>query len=87
MPDPKPTKTKEPLQFTPAEIDEIREESRIEGLKQGRQEILDWLEFSYVEDPGRPDRGTPKAEAILELARDAAKYIKRGGDVPRLMPA
>ena len=79
-------KKKEPLQFTPAEIDEIREESRIEGLKQGRQEILDWLEFSYVEDPGRPDRGTPKAEAILELARDAGKYIKRGGDVPRLQP-
>ena len=87
MPDPKPTKTKEPLQFTPAEIDEIREESRIEGLKQGRQEILDWLEFSYVEDPGRPDRGTPKAEAILELARAAGKYIKEGGDAPRLMPA
>lgn len=78
--------TKPPITLTGAEIDQIREDGRIEGLKQGRQEILDWLEFSYVEDPGRPDRGTPKAEAILELAKAAGEYIRRGGDVPRLQP-
>lgn len=86
MPEAKSNKTKELIQVSGAELDKIREEGRVEGLKQGRQEILDWLENAYVDDPGRPDRGTPKAEAILELARDAGKYIKRGGDVPRLQP-
>ena len=69
-----------------AELDKIREEGRIEGLKEGRREILDWLENTYLDDPGRPDRGTPKAEAILELARDAGKYIRKGGNTPRLKP-
>lgn len=48
-----------------------------EGVDRGRQEILDWLQWAYLDDPGRPDRGTPKAEAILELARDAQKHINK----------
>jgi hypothetical protein len=50
---------------------------REEGLQQGRQEILDWLERAYINDPGRPDRGSPKAEAMLELARDAADHFRK----------
>lgn len=45
------------------------------GLEKGRQEILDWLEHAYINDPGRPDRGTPKAEAILELAKAASQHF------------
>lgn len=47
------------------------------GLEQGRQEILHWLEDAYINDVGRPDRGTAKAEAILEIARNAAKHIRK----------
>lgn len=48
-----------------------------DGLDAGRQEIIDWLEHSYLHDQGRPDRGTPKAEAMLELARDAYKHFSK----------
>lgn len=47
------------------------------GLAQGRKEILDYLEHAYMNDPGRPDRGTPKAEAILEMAREASEHFKK----------
>jgi len=53
----------------------IRQEGFDEGLAKGRQEILDWLEYAYLKDPGRPDRGTPKAEAILELAQAAQQHF------------
>jgi hypothetical protein len=46
-----------------------------EGLAKGRQEVLDFLEHAYLTDQGRPDRNTPKAEAILEIARAASKHI------------
>ena len=63
---------------TPAyqrDLDMARREGFEEGLAKGRQEILDWLEHAYIKDPNRPDRGTPKAEAILELAKDAALHF------------
>jgi hypothetical protein len=53
----------------------IRQEGFDEGLAKGRHEILDWLEHAYIDDPGRPDRGTPKAEAILELAQAARQHF------------
>lgn len=46
-----------------------------EGRSKGRQEIVDWLEEKYT-GKGRPDRGTPEARAILELAREAALYMR-----------
>ena len=68
---------------TARELKKARDEGFNEGLQKGRQEILDWLQKAYLEDPGRPDRGTPKAEAILELARDASAHFiaraKKGG--------
>ena len=48
-----------------------------EGLAKGRQEILDWLQYAYLDDPGRPDRGTPKAEAILQLAQEASLHFQK----------
>lgn len=46
-----------------------------EGLAKGRQEILDFLQHAYIEDEGRPDRGTPEAKAILELAKSCQLHI------------
>ena len=51
--------------------------AREEGRNEGRKDLLDWLEDAYINDPGRPDRGTPKAEAILELAKAASKHIQK----------
>lgn len=50
-----------------------------EGLTQGRKEIIDWLERAYMSDPGRPDRGTPKAQALLTLASEASDYFRKLG--------
>jgi hypothetical protein len=67
------------------QLQKMREEGFQEGLAKGRQEILDWLENAYIKDPGRPDRGTPRAEAILEMARDAAAHFMPlvGGKKPK----
>lgn len=46
-----------------------------EGLSEGRREILDWLQEKYLNDPDRPDRGTPEAEALLQLVREASQHI------------
>ena len=40
-----------------------------DGFNEGLGLILNRLEHAYIDDPGRPDRGSPKGEAILELAR------------------
>jgi hypothetical protein len=40
------------------------------GFDELRKDVLDWLQDKYITDPDRPDRGTPKAEAILDLARE-----------------
>lgn len=47
-----------------------------EGIKRGRREILDWLQNAYIEDVGRPDRDTPRALAILDIAKAASKHFK-----------
>lgn len=59
------------------DIEQVRKEGFDEGLAQGRQEILDYLERAYLEDPGRPARGTPKAEAMLEIAHEAAAHFRK----------
>lgn len=46
------------------------------GLEQGRIEMLGWLEHAYIEDQGRPDRDSPKGEAILEIARTMGRHIR-----------
>lgn len=58
------------------QIEKIREEGRLEGVQQGRVEILNWLEAKYI-GPDQPDRGTPEANAILVLAREASDYLKK----------
>ena len=70
-----PKSVKVDVQIDPEVVAKIRQEGVEEGLKQGRQEIVDWLQNAYINDPGRPDRGTPKGEAILELARDAHAHF------------
>lgn len=62
-----------------AEIKQIRDEGFKEGLTAGRKEALDWLEWAYLTDPGRPDRGTAKAEAILEVTQGLMKHIRSKG--------
>lgn len=47
-----------------------------EGLKKGRLEVLDFLETAYLKAPDRPDRSTPRGEAILQVARDAAAHFR-----------
>lgn len=58
------------------DIDMARQEGHKEGLNQGRQEILDWLEHAYMDPATRPDRGSPEGEAILKVAQDAANHFR-----------
>lgn len=55
-------------------LEDSRRMGHEEGLQKGRQEILDWLENAYMRDP-RPDRGTPLAEAILQMATAAREHF------------
>lgn len=45
------------------------------GLKEGRQDIIEWLKKKYLEAEDRPDRGTPHAVAVLDLACEAIKHL------------
>lgn len=47
-----------------------------EGLQKGAQLAIDFLQDAYIEDEGRPDRGSPKAEAILELAKSLSTHLR-----------
>lgn len=58
------------------ELQQAHDEGFDEGLIRGQRQILDWLQDAYINDIGRPDRGSPKAEAILEMANAAAKHFK-----------
>lgn len=60
-----------------ADIERSRREGFEEGINAGRREILDWLERTYLTDPGRPDRGSPKAEAMLTLAQEASDHFRK----------
>lgn len=53
----------------------VRQEGFQEGVEKGRQEIVDWLQIAYLADDA-PERGTPEAEAILTVARDASKHFR-----------
>ena len=59
-----------------ADLKLAREEGLKEGRIAGREEAINWLQSAYLDDEGRPDRGTPKAEAILEIAKDLVKYLQ-----------
>lgn len=58
------------------ELTKARDEGFDDGIVRGRREILDWLQNAYINDVGRPDRGSPKAQAILEMANAAARHFK-----------
>lgn len=45
------------------------------GYDELRQEALTWLQHKYVEAPDKPDRGSPAAEALLELARELTNHL------------
>lgn len=59
-----------------AELKKAYDEGEANGIRLGQRQILDFLQHAYIEDQGRPDRGTPKAEAILEMAKQAAAHFK-----------
>lgn len=58
-------------------IDEAHGVGLKEGIQKGRKEALDYLQRAYIDDEGRPDRDTPQAAAILELARNVARHIRK----------
>lgn len=65
----------------PDQAERLREEGRQIGLSEGRiegyQAVLQWLEVQYLKAPNRPDRDSPQAEAVLELARSAGKHLRK----------
>lgn len=76
-----PKSIKVEIDYNKPEIKQVLEEAEKigydRGFLEGRADILNWLERAYIEDAGRPDRGTPKAEAILEIARAAGAYLRK----------
>ena len=46
-----------------------------QGRKEARQEVLTWLEKKYVDTKG-PERGSPEARAMLQLAKELAEFLR-----------
>ena len=57
-------------------IRQVRDESYKEGKIEGYTDVLGWLEKKYLTDEDRPDRNSPEAKAILELAREIAAMVR-----------
>lgn len=55
------------------------------GRKQGREEMrikaLTFLQDKYLSDDNRPDRGTPEAKAILQLAKELSELLQVNEDL------
>ena len=51
---------------------------RGEGRKLVRDEVIDWLQSKYM-GPGRPDRGSVEAQAILKLTRELSEFLGHKG--------
>lgn len=47
----------------------------VHGFDEARMGVLTLLQDKYIKDPDRPDRGSPKAEAILELAKELDTFL------------
>lgn len=51
------------------------------GYEKGFEDALNysitWLEQQYLDAPDRPDRGSPEANALLDLAKRLAKYLNK----------
>jgi len=47
-----------------------------EGKAQYKNKVLTYLQDRYINDDGRPDRGSPEGQAILTLARELSGYLK-----------
>lgn len=45
------------------------------GMDKVRKEVLDYLQYRYIDAPDRPNRGSPEAKALLSLTNDLSKYI------------
>lgn len=61
---------------TPFQDDPIWVLGSKSGYEKCRVEILGFLEEKYM-GKGRPDRHSPKAEAILTLAREISAHLKK----------
>lgn len=55
---------------------EIRQEGVLEGKVEAFKMVLTWLEQKYMDPDTRPDRNTPEAKAVLELAAEIAKLVR-----------
>lgn len=66
----------------PAQIGEMVRNDPVwkAGVKEGKLQyqvkVLAYLEERYIKDDGRPDRGSPEGQAILNLARELSGYLK-----------
>ena len=45
------------------------------GFGDCRTQVLTFLEKKYIQNDDRPDRGSPQADAILQLARELAQEL------------
>lgn len=61
----------------PDDSERLREEGFKEGYLEGASEILKWLETEYLHAPNRPDRKSEEGEAILAVARNAGKHLRK----------
>lgn len=58
------------------QIKEIEDQAYNRGHDAGLRAMLTWLEAKYINNPDRPDRGTPEAETLLQLAREASQHVR-----------
>ena len=52
----------------------------LDGMKRGKQAVqyavLTYLENKYIDDENRPDRGSPEAKNLLNLAKELAQFLR-----------
>lgn len=52
------------------------QEGVAEGKTQALNDLLNWLSDRYIANPERPDRGSPRAEALLTVTRELAAHFR-----------
>jgi hypothetical protein len=57
------------------DITRARAEGHAEGRSEARAQAVTFLQNKYM-GPNAPERGTPKAEAILELTRELVLFFE-----------
>jgi hypothetical protein len=66
---------------TALQMQQIREEGRLEGRAQAREEMLSWLEKRYMNND--VERGGPVGEAILKITRELSEHFRGLARTPK----